>query len=78
MSSITRLHDAVRGGDLTALTAVLDDDARLCNARSEADPRGTYPLHVAAEGSGNAFPTRRWRIGADASSCFAADSCAMT
>jgi len=35
-------------------------------------------FHVAAEGSGNAFPTRRWRIGADASSRFAADSCAMT
>ena len=49
MSSITRLHDAVRSGDLSALTALLDADATLSNARSEIDPRGTYPLHVAAE-----------------------------
>ena len=49
MSSITRLHDAVRGGDLSALTALLVADAKLPNARSETDPRGTYPLHVAAE-----------------------------
>jgi uncharacterized protein len=49
MSSITRLHDAVRGGDLSALAILLAADARLSNARSETDPRGTYPLHVAAE-----------------------------
>src|SRR6185436_18491268 len=49
MSSITRLHDAVRDGDLSALATLLAADARLSNARSETDPRGTYPLHVAAE-----------------------------
>ena len=49
MSSITRLHDAVRDGDLSALMALLAADAGLSNARSEADPRGTFPLHVAAE-----------------------------
>ena len=49
MSSISRLHDAVRGGDLSALTTLLAADPKLANARSETDPRGTYPLHVAAE-----------------------------
>ena len=47
MSSINRLHDAVKGGDLPALATLLAADARLSNARSETDPRGTYPLHVA-------------------------------
>lgn len=49
MSSITRLHDAVQGGDLSALTTLLASDPKLANARSETDPRGTYPLHVSAE-----------------------------
>ena len=95
MSGITRLHDAVRGGDLSALATLLAADPKLSNARSETDPRGTYPLHVAAEfgqaeaslrstappaarkGSGSAFPTPRWKIGADASSCFAPDTYAI-
>jgi ankyrin repeat protein len=49
MSSINRLHDAVKGGDLPALETLLAVDPKLSNARSETDPRGTYPLHVAAE-----------------------------
>jgi uncharacterized protein len=49
MSSINRLHDAVKGGDLPALATLLAVDPKLSNARSETDPRGTYPLHVAAE-----------------------------
>jgi len=49
MSSITRLHDAVKGGDLSALTTLLASDPKLANARSETDSRGTYPLHVSAE-----------------------------
>ena len=49
MSSISRLHDAVKGGDLAALATLLAADQKLANARSETDPRGTYPLHVAAE-----------------------------
>src|SRR5262249_26970838 len=43
------LHDAVRRGDGATLKALLDEDHRLANARSETDARGTYPLHVAAE-----------------------------
>lgn len=49
MSVITDLHAGVRAGDLQALRRLLEADARLANARSESDPRGTYPLHVAAE-----------------------------
>lgn len=49
MSTTTRLHNAVKSGDLSLLTTLLAADARLSNARSETDPRGTYPLHVAAE-----------------------------
>jgi hypothetical protein len=49
MTSISRLHDAVKGGDLSALATLLAADQKLANARSETDPRGTYPLHVAAE-----------------------------
>jgi ankyrin repeat protein len=49
MSAVTDLHAAVKRGDLEAIRALLKGDARLANARSETDPRGTYPLHVAAE-----------------------------
>jgi len=49
MTSVRRLHDAVKRGDVAALTALLDEDRGLANARSETDSRGTYPLHVAAE-----------------------------
>ena len=36
-------------GDLSVLASLLNADPALANARSETDPRGTYPLHVAAE-----------------------------
>ena len=49
MSNVTRLHDAVKRGDIATLTALLDDDPSLANSVSEADPRLTYPLHAAAE-----------------------------
>jgi len=49
MTSVRRLHEAVKRGDVAAVTAVLDEDRGLANARSETDARGTYPLHVAAE-----------------------------
>ena len=49
MSKISDLHDAVKGGDLTEMKALLEADRSLANARSESDVRGTYPLHVAAE-----------------------------
>lgn len=49
MGAITDLHDAVRRGDLPAIKDLLAKNRALANAQSEADPRGTYPLHVAAE-----------------------------
>ena len=49
MSGVRRLHEAVREGDVGAITALLGCDAGLADARSETDARGTYPLHVAAE-----------------------------
>jgi ankyrin repeat protein len=49
MSNVTALHDAVKRGDLARLRALLDEDRRLANSRSETDQRGVYPLHVAAE-----------------------------
>jgi ankyrin repeat protein len=49
MSDVTRLHDAVRRGDLGTLKALLDENRSLANSKSETDARGTYPLHAAAE-----------------------------
>src|SRR5262245_25592760 len=49
MATVTRLHDAVKRGDLATLRTLLDGDRNLANAVSETDPRLTYPLHVAAE-----------------------------
>lgn len=49
MSSVNDLHAAVRRGELAAIADLLKENPRLANARSETDPRGTYPLHVAAE-----------------------------
>ena len=57
MSDVTKLHDAVKHGDLDVMRALLADDRGLANARGEADARGTYPLHVAAE-SGQAEAAR--------------------
>src|SRR5262245_10440461 len=49
MSRVTRLHDAVKRGDLETMTSLLDDEPGLSNSVSETDPRLTYPLHLAAE-----------------------------
>ncbi|MGH8641183.1 MAG: ankyrin repeat domain-containing protein [Burkholderiales bacterium] len=49
MSTVTELHDAVKRGDLVRMKTLLGADRVLANSRSETDPRGTYPLHVAAE-----------------------------
>ena len=39
----------MKRGDLPAMRRLLESNPALANARSEADPRGTFPLHVAAE-----------------------------
>jgi uncharacterized protein len=49
MSAVTDLHAGVRQGNLRLLRDLLKANPSLANARSEADARGTYPLHVAAE-----------------------------
>ena len=49
MSSVAKLHDAVKRGDIETITSLLDDDPGLANSVSETDGRLTYPLHVAAE-----------------------------
>jgi ankyrin repeat protein len=49
MSRVTRLHDAVRRGDIEAIGSLLRNDPSLANTVSQTDPRLTYPLHVAAE-----------------------------
>ena len=49
MSHVTKLHDAVKCGDIAVIKALLEEDRNLANAASETDARGTFPLHVAAE-----------------------------
>lgn len=49
MSNVTKLHDAVKRGDLDSIKALVEENRDLANSRSETDARGTYPLHVAAE-----------------------------
>ena len=56
-SEVTELHAAVKRGDLPAMRRLLEQQPALANARSETDPRGTFPLHVAAE-SGQAGAAR--------------------
>jgi uncharacterized protein len=48
-SQVTALHAAVKRGDLPAMRRLLETNRALANARSETDPRGTFPLHVAAQ-----------------------------
>jgi uncharacterized protein len=45
----SQLHQAVKEGDLQLLSALLATNPSLANSRSPRDPRGTFPLHVAAE-----------------------------
>jgi len=55
MSNVTKLHDAVKRGDLVSVKGLLDENRDLANSRSKTDARGTTPLHVAAEfGQGGA------------------------
>ena len=49
MSTVIDLHSAIKRGDVTKAKLLLEADRGLANSRSETDPRGTYPLHVAAE-----------------------------
>jgi ankyrin repeat protein len=49
MSNVIKLHDAVKRGELDTIKTLLEENRELANSRSETDPRGTYPLHVAAE-----------------------------
>jgi ankyrin repeat protein len=67
MSTVTALHDAVKHGDLTRIRTLLAVDSRLANSRSETDPRGTYPLHVAAEFGQAAAARLLLEFGADVS-----------
>jgi ankyrin repeat protein len=65
MSNVVVLHDAVKQGDLECIRALLEVDAHLANSRSETDPRGTYPLHVAAESGQDAAARMLLGYGAD-------------
>ncbi len=47
MSKITKLHDAVKHGDLNSIKALLDENRNLANSRSETDARGTYQADAA-------------------------------
>jgi len=67
MTSVGRLHEAVKRGDVAAIIALLDKDRALANARSETDARGTYPLHVAAEFGRGEAARALLRYGADPS-----------
>jgi uncharacterized protein len=46
---VDALHAAVKRGDLPAMRRLLEDKPHLANARSDTDPRGTFPLHLAAQ-----------------------------
>jgi ankyrin repeat protein len=46
---VTELHAALKSGDLARLRALLEKDRAIANQRVASDPRGVYPLHVAAE-----------------------------
>ena len=67
MSNVAVLHEAVKRGDLDRIRALLAEDPRLVNSRSETDPRGTYPLHVAAEFGQAAAAHLLLQYGADVS-----------
>jgi hypothetical protein len=67
LSRVMALHDAVRRGDLERIGALLDEDARLVNAPSDSDPRGTSSLHVAAEFGQAAAARILLQYGADVS-----------
>ena len=61
------LHAAVKRGDLPALRRLLESNPALANARSATDPRGAYPLHVAAEAGQDGAARLLLEYGADVS-----------
>jgi ankyrin repeat protein len=67
MSTVSDLHSAVKAGDLARMRTLLEADRTLANSRSETDPRGTYPLHVAAEFGQAAAAKVLLEFGADVS-----------
>jgi uncharacterized protein len=67
MSQVSELHAAVRRGDLATIARLLNENPGLANARSETDPRGTSPLHVAAEFGQAAAAGLLLQYGADVS-----------
>ena len=66
-AQVTELHAAVKRGDLPAMRRLLEADPALANARSETDPRGTFPLHVAAESGQDGAARLLLEYGADVS-----------
>jgi ankyrin repeat protein len=55
LTKVTKLHDAVKRGEVGSVKALLEENRGLANSKSETDARGTFPLHVAAEfGQANA------------------------
>jgi len=55
LTNVTKLHDAVKRGEVGSVKALLEENRGLANSKSETDARGTFPLHVAAEfGQANA------------------------
>jgi ankyrin repeat protein len=67
VAQVTDLHAAVKRGDLPAMRRLLEKEPKLANARSATDPRGTYPLHVAAEAGQEAAARLLLEYGADVS-----------
>jgi len=49
LTNVTKLHDAVKRGEVGSVKALLEENRGLANSKSETDARGTFPLHVAAE-----------------------------
>ena len=67
MSIVADLHNAVKAGDIERIRVLLQADRKLANSRSDTDPRGTYPLHVAAEFGQAAAAKVLLQYGADVS-----------
>ena len=71
-SQVAELHAAVKRGDLPAMRRLLESNPALANARSQTDPRGTFPLHVAAEAGQAGAARLLLEYGADVSARTAA------
>jgi len=66
-SEVNDLHAAVKRGDLPAMRRLLERKPALANARSHADVRGPFPLHVAAEAGQTGAARLLLEYGADVS-----------